>query len=348
MVDNQSLRCEDPNAVIRDEILALADRVAQGRELSRAEALELAAGPTALDDVMAGAAVLARRFSSGEVEFCSVVNARSGRCPNDCAFCAQSVHHDTGAPVYELLDAGRIVAAAREAAASGACRFGIVTSGPAVDDETDLARILDAVRRTAALDTLEVCASLGLLTLERARRLKAAGLTRYHHNLETSRAFYPCICTTQGYEPKVETLRAARAAGLEICSGGIFGLGETWADRVDMALELRGVGVDSVAVNFLIPVAGTRLEGRPTLAPDEALRIVAVYRFLFPGSRVRVCGGREVILGERQPEMFAAGGDGAIIGNYLTTIGRSPHEDLEMVAALGLRVRTHAATPERA
>jgi biotin synthase len=223
-----------------------------------------------------------------------------------------------------------------------------VTSGPAVDDETDFARVLDAVRRVAALGTLEVCASLGLLAAEQARRLKAAGLTRYHHNLETSRAFYPRICTTQGYEPKVETLRAARAAGLEVCSGGIFGLGEKWGDRVDMALELRGVGVDSVAVNFLIPVAGTRLEGRPTLAPDEALRIVAVYRFLFPRSRARVCGGREVVLRDRQLEMFAAGSDSAIIGNYLTTLGRPPQEDLEMVSALGLRVRTHAAKQERA
>jgi len=332
----------------RDEILRLADRVAEGRDLSRDEALALAGDSTALDDLMACAGALAGQFGGGEIEFCSVVNARSGLCPNDCAFCAQSAHHDTGAPVHDLLGADEIVAAAREAAASGACRFSIVTSGPAVEDEADFEHILDAVGRIAALGTLRVCASLGTLTADRARRLKAAGLTRYHHNLETSRSFYPRICTTQDYEAKVGTLRAARAAGLEVCSGGIFGLGETWGDRLDMAFELRGVGVDSVAINFLIPVPGTPLEDRPKLTPEEALRIIAVYRFVFPRQSVRVCGGREVVLGDRQPDMFRAGGDGAIIGNYLTTLGRAPEEDRQMAAALGLRVRTRAMTREQA
>ncbi len=331
----------------RDEIFRLADRVADGHQLTRDEALRLACDTSrngaALDDLMAGGAALVRRFRGDEVEFCSIVNARSGLCPNDCAFCAQSAHHDTGAPTYGLLETAEIVAAAREGAASGACRFSIVTSGSAVEDEADFERILDTIGEIAALGTLDVCASLGTLTPENARRLKAAGLSRYHHNLETSKEFYPRICTTQDYNAKLETLRAARAAGLEVCSGGIFGLGETWDDRVAMAIALREIGIDSVAINFLIPVSGTPLEARKRLAAAEALRIIALYRFILPHGSIRICGGREAILDDRQPGIFFAGADGAMIGNYLTTPGRSPREDLEMVAALGLSVRTHPA-----
>ncbi len=328
----------------RDQILTLADRAAEGRWLTREQALTLASD-AALGDLVAGASALTRPFTGGQIEFCSIVNARAGRCPNDCAFCAQSAHYDTGAPIYELIGTDALVAAAREAAAVGACRFSIVTSGPSMDDEGEFEQICQAiavVSRIAAPGALSVCASLGTLTLEHARRLKAAGLSRYHHNLETSARYYPEICTTQVFCEKLETLRAARAAGLEVCSGGVFGLGETWDDRVDMAMSLHEIGVDSVAVNFLIPIPGTPLEGRATLSPDEALRIIAVTRFIFPRTSLRVCGGREAILDDRQHEMFAAGADATMIGNYLTTFGRPPEDDVEMVAALGLTVRTRA------
>jgi len=333
-------------AMTRDEILTLARRIARGDELTRAEAPRLAADETALDDLMAGASLLMRTFTGGEVEFCAIVNARSGRCPNDCAFCAQSAHYETAAPAYDLLEPGQIVAAARQAAVSGACRFGIVTSGPAVEDGADFERICEAVRAVAALGTLRVCASLGTLTPDRARRLKAAGLSRYHHNLETSKKLYPRICTTQDYGAKLDTLRAARDAGLEICAGGLFGLGETWDDRIEMAMALREIGVSSVPINFLLPVPGTPLEDQQTLTPAEALRIVALYRFIFPRAAVKVCGGREAVLADRQPDMFRAGANGAIIGDYLTTPGRPPTDDLEMAAALGLRVRTHSPGKE--
>jgi biotin synthase len=330
----------------RDEVLTLAERIADGHETSPAEAIALASDDTALADLMAGAAVLVQSFAGGEVEFCSIVNARSGRCPGDCAFCAQSTRYDTGAPVYGLLDADAIVAAAHAAAASGAARFGIVTSGPAVDDEADFERICEAVQRVAALGTLGVCASLGTLTPEAVRRLKAAGLTRYHHNLETSEAFYPRICTTQSYAAKLDTLHAARDAGLELCSGGIFGLGETWRDRIDMAMTLREIGVDSLPVNFLVPIPGTPLQARDRLTAAEALRIIALCRFILPRTAIKVCGGREAILDERQPELFSAGATGAMLGNYLTTPGRPPDEDLAMVAVLGLTVRSHAPAQE--
>jgi len=325
----------------RDQVQELAERTAEGRRLTREQALTLASDAT-LDDLVAGARSLTRRFMGGQVEFCSIVNARSGRCPNDCAFCAQSVHYDTAAPIYDLIGTDALVAAARQAGAVGACRFSIVTSGPSVNDERDFEQICQAIRMIAAIRGIGEIAAPGTLTLEHARRLKAAGLIRYHHNLETSARYYPEICTTQDYTEKLETLRAARATGLEVCSGGVFGLGETWDDRVDMAMALRKLGVDSVAVNFLVPIPGTPIEGRARLSPDEALRIIAVYRFIFPRTSIRVCGGREAILDDRQPEMFAAGADGAMIGNYLTTLGRPPEEDVAMVAALGLTVRAHA------
>ena len=260
----------------RDDILNLAQRIARGHELTPDETRRLADDDTPLDDLIPAASALTRRVRGGQIEFCSIVNARSGRCPNDCAFCAQSAHFDTAAPIYDLLDVDEIVAAARDAAASGACRFSLVTSGPAVDDGADFDRICQTIYKLA---------------------------------------------------------------GLELCSGGIFGLGETWEDRLDMAAALRELTVDAVALNFLVPIPGTPLEHQQTLHADEALRIIALYRFIFPRAAIKLCGGREAVLRDRQPDMFAAGADGAIIGNYLTTPGRPPADDLDMAAALGLHVR---------
>jgi biotin synthase len=330
-----------------DEIQRLVERVLGGGELTGDEALRLAEGDSPLEELAAGALMLREAYAGRTVEFCSIVNARSGRCPNDCTFCAQSAGYETGAPVHGLLDAGEIVAAARDAAACGASRFSVVTSGRALGD-ADFERACEAVAAVAALGTVGACASLGLLTAERARRLKAAGLTRYHHNLETSERFYPQVCTTQPYAAKLETLRAARASGLEVCSGGIFGLGESWADRIDIAMALRGLNVASVPVNFLVPIAGTPLEAEPMLPAEEALRIIAVLRFLLPRTSVRICGGREAVLGERQDEIFSTGADAAMIGNYLTTLGRPPEDDLAMADALGLTVRMHDTATERA
>ncbi|MBN1918842.1 MAG: biotin synthase BioB [Verrucomicrobia bacterium] len=326
----------------RDEVLALAGQVAGGHETTCGEALRLASDETSLDDLTAGAARLVERFGGRTVEFCAIVNAKSGFCPNDCTFCAQSVHYSTDTPVYELMDTAHLVEAARAAAASGASRFGIVTSGVALD-EADFDRLIEAVRALIALGVVGVCASLGALTSERARRLRAAGLVRYHHNVETSEGFYPEICTTQRHATKLDTLETAKAAGLEVCSGGIFGLGETWADRVDMAMTLRELGVVSAPLNFLMPIAGTPLERQAMLTADEALRIIAVYRFILPRTTIRVCGGRDAVLGARQAEMYAAGADAAMTGNYLTRPGHRPEEDLAMVAALGLGVRRHVA-----
>jgi biotin synthase len=186
---------------------------------------------------------------------------------------------------------------------------------------------------------LNPCASLGILDQERAARLKQAGLYRYHHNLETARSFYPRVCTTQDYAKKVQTVKLVKAAGLKSCSGGIFGLGEEWPHRVEMALSLRKLAVDAVPINFLNAVPGTPLAKEAAIPAMEALQIIAIYRFLLPDVEIKVCGGRERILGELQPLMYLAGADGTMVGNYLTTSGRPAAEDEAMVERLGLKIK---------
>lgn len=317
-------------------------QMAPGNGLTRDEALVLANKSTPLDALMVKAAVLTTAFTDETVEFCSIVNARSGRCPNDCAFCAQSIHHPTDAPVFDLISVDRMVAASRAAAAAGARFFSLVTSGPSVSD-ADFERILEGVRAIATLGIIHPCASIGQLTPERARQLKEAGLMRYHHNLETSARFYPHVCTTQSYATRLETLRAAREAGLELCAGGLFGLGETWEDRIDMLISLREIGVESVPINFLNPIPGTPLSERATLPSDEALRIIAIARLLIPRASIRLCGGRMTALGTRQADSLRAGADALMIGHYLTTSGRAPEEDHRLVAELGRTIRTDSA-----
>jgi biotin synthase len=231
------------------------------------------------------------------------------------------------------------VEAARDAAAKGAHRFGIVTSGRSVHKPGEIETIAHAVEAIAGTLPVEPCVSLGLLEKETLRRLRDAGLTRFHHNLETAASFFPEICTTRRYEDSVETVRAARDAGLKTCSGGIFGLGESTAQRVELLEALRDLDVDSVPLNFLIPVPGTRLEAREPLAPLECLKIIAVARLMMPEVEIRVCGGREANLRDLQSWALLAGADGLMVGGYLTTPGRSVDEDLRMIADAGFVVR---------
>ena len=273
------------------------------------------------------------RFKGKTISLCSIVNARSGACSEDCAFCSQSAGHKTGVPAYGLLSAEKMLDAARAAAASGSDCFGIVTSGKGPGSEKDISTIRETIR---SIDFVEACASLGTLTPQDAAGLRAAGLARYHHNLETARSFFPEICTTHSYDSRVATVKAAKAAGLATCCGGIFGLGESWAQRIEMAMELRGLGVESVPINFLNPVQGTRLGHLKPLPALEGLRIIALYRFLLPDSDLKVAGGRAPCLGDLQSWMFYAGANSLMIGHYLTTPGRSVQDDLKMIRDLGL------------
>jgi biotin synthase len=280
---------------------------------------------------------LRARHRGRRVDLCSIVNAKSGACPEDCSFCAQSVHNRTGVKVYPLLEKDEIMKAVQSAKDNGARHFCIVTSGRK-PSEREFMRICDyisEIRKTGLLP----CATLGIITLSELKMLKDAGLERYHHNLETSEAFFNEICTTHTYQQKLETIRSAKALGLSVCSGGIFGMGESWEDRIDMAFALKDIGVDSVPVNFFTPISGTPLaEKRGLLEPLEALKIIAIYRLIMPDREIRICGGRPVTLRDLNSYIFMAGADGLLIGNYLTTHGREPSEDIQMIQDIGLEI----------
>jgi len=264
------------------------------------------------------------------VSLCSIINAKSGQCSEDCKFCAQSAHYQTDAPVYPLKDADEIVAAAGEAAAVGATHFSIVTSGRGLA-AGDIAKVAKTIEAILAKHSIKVCASLGILSRPDFASLRAAGLTRYHHNLETSEGFFHHIVTTHTFKERVETIYAAKAEGLEVCAGGIFGLGESEDDRVSMAVTLRDLEVDSVPLNVLIPLPGTPMADRPKIAVEEILRAIALYRIIMPDIPIRLAAGRESVLHDFLSSAFLAGADGMMIGGYLTKRGRHPSDDLAFI-----------------
>ncbi|MFH1305603.1 MAG: biotin synthase BioB [Candidatus Omnitrophota bacterium] len=273
------------------------------------------------------AVAVARAAGPGNrVELCSVINAKSGRCGEDCKFCAQSAHHHAEVSEYPLKSAEEILKAAREAEKNGAEKFGIVTSGRALTSD-EVKTVAGAISRITKEVGIAPCASLGALSRESFMILKEAGLTRYHHNIETSRRFYPSVVSTHDYDERLNTVRNAKEAGLEVCSGGIFGLGETWQDRIDMAEQLQELGVDAVPLNFLVPVKGTPMENASGVTSAEAVRIIALFRIVLKRAVIKVAAGRESVLRDFQGMMFAAGANGMMIGGYLTVAGRPVADD---------------------
>ena len=261
---------------------------------------------------------------------CSITNAKSGTCSQDCRFCAQSGHYSTGSPTHPLLPLDELIGRGLAMHEAGARCYSLVTSGLMLaSDEID--RICRCAEALKARTNLELSASLGLLSEDYARRLASAGLTRYHPNLETARSYFPSICTTHSYDQDIATIRLAMKHGLNVCSGGILGLGESWAQRVELAATLAELDVDTVPLNFLSPIPGTPLEDSPLLSPHDALKSVAVFRFMLPGANITVAGGRERILGDYQSWLPLAGANGMMIGNYLTTKGRDLAADLRML-----------------
>jgi biotin synthase len=293
--------------------------------------------------VMAAAAEIRRHFKGDEISLCGIVNAKSGRCPENCKFCAQSAHHNTEVDSYPLKKAAEIIKEAEAAGRAGAEMFGIVTSGKRIRAKWEWAEIIRAIRGINALG-MKACASLGMIDEETARTLKVAGLYRYHHNLETSRSFFPEICTTHAYDEDVETIRAARAAGLSVCCGGIIGLGEGIRHRIELALTLRELNVDSVPVNILNPIKGTPMSQTPPLPPMEILMTIAVFRFLLPDRDIKLCGGKEKNLRQLMPLALVAGANSLMTGHYLTTPGRNAGLDIEMIKDLGFKA-TRQPTP---
>jgi biotin synthase len=304
---------------------------ADGQTLNNDEAMRiLRATGSDFTYLMAGAQRLREKNFGNGIDLCSIINAKSGRCAENCAFCAQSAHHQTETPVYPLKTEEEIVAGARRAAEEGNHCYGIVTSGTGVTPGEEFDRILSAIRVIRKAGLISPSASLGILSEEQAEALAEAGCVTYHHNLETARSFFPQICTTHAYDDDVATVRRAKQAGMQVCCGGIFGLGESLEQRVELAMTLRELDVDSVPINFLNPVPGTRLENLRQLTPMDCLRIITLFRYLLPAKRITVCGGREPNLRELQSWMFMAGASGTMVGNYLTTSGRERETDLQM------------------
>ena len=298
------------------------------------KAVESQAG--ALLDLMA----VARLQSVGPPAFsCGIINAKSGHCQEDCAFCAQSIRNQADAlAVYPLLDADTLCRRAERLAGQGVDYMGIVTSGTA-PTEQDFAKILAAALLIKKQVGIKLCASLGLLDHPKALALKQAGFTSYHHNLETAASFFPTICSTHGFSQRLATVRNAKAAGLRVCCGGIFGLGESWEQRIELAMTLRELDVDSIPINFLNPIAGTIFERCGPLKPFTAMAIIAMFRLLHPARDLVICGGRTYNLGHWENMVFSAGANGIMVGDYLTTAGGNFNKDMDMFNVLGLKGR---------
>ncbi|MFQ5559830.1 MAG: biotin synthase BioB [Nitrospinota bacterium] len=322
---------------MKNKIVQLEEKACRGESITKEDALLLlGADPACFWDLIASADRIRRRFKGEKISLCAIINARSGMCAENCAFCAQSVHSSSQVPEYSLLGSKEVLASAKRAVEKGASKFGIVTSGRGINDKHEHTQVKELILALKKDVSVHRCASLGILYEDELKELQAAGLKEYHHNLETSRSFFSKICTTHKYEDNEQTVVAAKKAGLRVCSGGIFGMGETLEQRVELAFELRDLKVDSVPVNFLNPVSGTRLEGAPLLEPKEALKIISMLRFVMPDKDIKVAGGREVVLRDLQAVMFAAGANSTMLGNYLTTKGRNAQQDIQLIQDLGL------------
>ena len=317
------------------EFEAIKDKVLKGALIGKEEALALAETP--LDVLAAAASEIQAHFCGRAFDLCAIINAKSGKCSEDCKFCAQSAHNNASIEEYGLLPAERILNAARAAEKAGILRFSMVTSGGALTD-AELDSICLSVGLIRRETTLSVCLSPGLLSQAQYRRLAEAGVDRIHNNLESSERYFPQVCTTHSWHEKTAAIMAARAAGLSVCSGGIIGMGETMADRIDMALSVRALGVRSIPVNILNPIKGTPYGTRSVLSEEEVLRTVAIFRFIIPNGAVRMAGGRGLIPGAGSA-FFTGGSNAAITGDMLTTAGIAAARDIETACALGYEVK---------
>ncbi|MBU0573875.1 MAG: biotin synthase BioB [Candidatus Margulisbacteria bacterium] len=323
----------------------LSTSVIKGKHLTSEEALELI--KTSDDDTfeLIAAANKVRRAKKGnQIKLCAIVNARSGKCSENCSFCAQSAHHNTSVDIYPLMQSEQIVEAARQAEKEmNATCFSIVTSGKGIIRDGDIYTLQAALKSIAGESRLNRCVSLGMVSKEHLNILKEAGLSNFHHNLETSRSHFEKICTTHSYDDRIKAVKMAKEAGLKVCSGGIFNVGESLEQRIELAMTLKELDVDQVPINILHPVAGTpAAKDHHAISPFEVLRLIAAYRFVLPDKDIGLFGGRESSLGQLQPLMFIAGANVTLIGNYLTVKGQSAQKDLEMIQSIGLDVQTNA------
>ena len=314
-------------------MLALAEEIIRGRRLKREDDLHTFADCD-LDSLLIGADRIRAHFVGAHVDLCSIINGRSGRCPEDCKYCAQSAHNHTDCQVYDFLPEETILAACKANEAEGVHRFSIVTAGRALTGE-EFEQALSAYRAMKKNGKIKLCASMGFVSAEQLHALHEAGVTSYHHNIETSRRYFPQICSTHTFDQKLETLRLIRSEGMKVCSGGIIGMGETFEDRIDMALTLSEYEADSIPINTLMPIPGTPLEDKPPLAEEEILRTIAMFRYINPGAQIRLAAGRALLSGDGE-RAFQGGASATITGNMLTTAAAATiRKDREMLKKMG-------------
>ena len=312
---------------------ALADEIIGGRRITRQDDLNMFL-TCDLKELCEGADRIREYFIGDKVDLCSIINGRSGRCPEDCKYCAQSAHNHTSCEIYDFLPEEKIVEACKLNESEGVDRFSIVTSGRALSGE-EFEKAVHAYETMHAECKIDLCASMGFLNAEQLHRLHEAGVTSYHHNIETSKRNFPNICTTHTYEQKLETLKLVKKEGMCACSGGIIGMGETWEDRLDMAVSLAELGIDSIPINALMPIEGTPLESQPRLTEDEILRTIAFFRYINPEANIRLAAGRALLTNDGEIA-FQSGASATITGNMLTTVACATiRSDKQMLENLG-------------
>ena len=312
----------------------IKERLLEGGSVTREEATELSQMKD-LDALCDAADEISRHFQGTVVDSCSIVNARSGQCGEDCKWCAQASRHHTGCQSYRFLSEEETMEAARHNEREGIRRFSLVTSGRTLTDE-DLDEFCKIYRKLDDETDLYLCASMGLLTKNQLNRLREAGVKRYHCNMETSSKVFPTLCTTHTPEDKKRTIEWARELGMAICSGGIIGMGETMEDRIDFAFELAEMDVDSVPMNILDPIPGTPLEGTPLISEEDIIRTAAVFRFILPRKSIRFAGGRMRLSHESMLRMMKGGVNGVLMGDMLTTVSNTINDDRKLFAEAGL------------
>jgi len=315
----------------------LKQKIYAGKNITRDEALALVEEP--LEELTVAADEIRGKLCGNRFDMCMIINGKCGRCSEDCKYCAQSAHYHTDCQnTYPLLSTEELLKGAKYNKEQGVLRYSIVTSGRCLSD-AEVDQVCESIRQIRQQVDIEICVSFGLLGEEQFRKIKEAGASRVHCNLESSRNYFPKICTTHTYDEKIASLKAAKRAGLSVCSGGIMGLGETMEDRIDMALTIRELGIKSIPVNLLNPIKGTPYEHNRILTNDELCRIVAIFRFIIPDGDIRLAGGRGLV-GDKGKKCFQSGANAAISGDMLTTAGITVATDMELIKELGYEVKT--------
>ncbi len=319
---------------MKNRLEMLKEKVLNGYQLYKKEALFLAEQP--LEELCKAADEIRRAFCGNAFDLCTIINGKSGKCSENCKYCAQSSFYQTHVESYPLLGTEELVQQAEYNSQRGVPRYSIVTSGKKLNSE-EVEQVCESIRQIKKSVNISVCVSFGLLEEEDFRKIKEAGAERVHNNLETSEVYFPKVCTTHTWQDKIRALKNARAAGMSVCSGGIMGLGETMEDRIDLALTLQNLGVNSVPINMLNPIPGTPYEKNPKLTEEDMRRIIAVFRFILPKSFIRLAGGRG-LMEDQGRNCFRSGANAAITGDMLTTAGITIRRDMEMLKELGYQV----------